>query len=57
MTLVTDHGELTIRCKISDRTLEGVAFVPYSYDAGAVTSLLGRTGAPVAVAVKVATAA
>ena len=52
--LVTDHGELTIRCKISDRVLEGVAFVPYSYDGGAVCALLGRGGAPIAVSVKVA---
>ncbi len=36
MTLVTANGELTLRCKISDRVLEGVAFVPYYYDGGAV---------------------
>ena len=54
VTLATAHGELAIRCKISDRVLEGVAFVPYSYDGGAVNTLLGRGGAPVAVRVKVA---
>ena len=53
VTLVTANGELTIRCKISDRVLEGVAFVPYSHDGGAVCGLLGRGGAPVAVSVKV----
>jgi predicted molibdopterin-dependent oxidoreductase YjgC len=56
VTLVTAAGELTIRCKISDRVLEGVAFVPYYYDGGAVNTLLGRGGAPVAVSVKVAAA-
>ena len=35
------------RCKISDRVLEGVAFVPLYYDGGAVCGLLGRDGAPV----------
>jgi formate dehydrogenase major subunit len=55
VTLVTANGELTMRCKISDRVLEGVAFVPYSYDGGAVCVLLARGGAPVAVTVKVAT--
>jgi predicted molibdopterin-dependent oxidoreductase YjgC len=57
VTLVTAHGELSIRAKISDRVLEGVAFVPYYYDGGAVNTLLGRSGAPVAVSVKVATPA
>ncbi len=52
--LVTANGELTLRCKISDRVLEGVAFVPYSYDAGAVSTLLVRGGAPVTVTLKVA---
>ncbi len=54
VTLVTANGELTIRCKISDRVLEGVAFVPYSFDGGAVCALLGRGGAPIPVSVKVA---
>ena len=57
VTLVTANGELTIRCKISDRVLEGVAFVPYSYDGGAVCALLGRGGAPIAVTVKFAVTA
>ncbi|HEX5479403.1 MAG TPA: molybdopterin dinucleotide binding domain-containing protein, partial [Dehalococcoidia bacterium] len=54
VTLVTNAGELTIRCKISGRVQEGVAFVPYFYDGGAVNRLLGRDGAPVAVRIKVA---
>jgi hypothetical protein len=43
-----------VRCKISQRVLEGVLFLPAYYDGGAVTRLLNRTGAPVAVRVKVA---
>ena len=53
VTLVTAIGELTIHCKISDRLLENVVFVPYSYDGG-VCALLARGGAPVAVTMKVA---
>jgi predicted molibdopterin-dependent oxidoreductase YjgC len=54
VTLVTEHGQLAIRCKLSDRTPEGVAFVPYYYDAGVVCALLPPDGAPVPVQVKVA---
>jgi formate dehydrogenase major subunit len=53
VTLVTDHGELTLRCKATDRPAEGVAFVPYCYDGGAVCALLPPTGAPTPVQVKV----
>jgi predicted molibdopterin-dependent oxidoreductase YjgC len=54
VTLVTDTGELAVRCKLSQRVLEGVLFLPAYYDGGAVTRLLDRTGAPVPVRVKVA---
>ena len=54
VTLVTDNGELTLRCKISGRVQEGVVFVPSYYDGGAVNGLLGRDGAPAGVRVKVA---
>jgi predicted molibdopterin-dependent oxidoreductase YjgC len=57
VTLVTDEGELTVRCKISGRVLEGVLFLPAYYDGGAITRLLDRTGAPIAVRVKVASPA
>ncbi len=57
VTLVTDAGELSVRCRISGRVLEGVAFLPAYYGGGAVTRLLGRDGAPVAVRVKVAATA
>jgi predicted molibdopterin-dependent oxidoreductase YjgC len=53
VVLATEHGELAIRCKVSDRVPAGVAFVPLYYDGGAVCSLLGRDGAPVSVQVKV----
>jgi predicted molibdopterin-dependent oxidoreductase YjgC len=55
--LVTDNGELALRAKLSDRVQEGVAFVPYYYDGGAVCALLARDGAPVSVRVKVAATA
>jgi predicted molibdopterin-dependent oxidoreductase YjgC len=54
VTLVTDSGALTLRCKISGRVQEGVVFVPSYYDGGAVNALLRRDGAPVSVQVKVA---
>ncbi len=54
LKLVSDSGELTVRCKISARVLEGVLFLPSYYDGGAVTRLLDRSGAPVPVRVKVA---
>ncbi len=54
VTLATSSAELTLRCQISGRVLEGVAFVPSYYDGGSVMRLLGRDGAPVAVRVKVA---
>jgi predicted molibdopterin-dependent oxidoreductase YjgC len=57
LTLVTDAGELAVRCKISQRVLEGVLFLPAYYDGGAITRFLDRTGAPVPVRVKVATPA
>ena len=57
LTLVTDNGELTVRCKISPRVLEGVLFLSAYYDGGAITRLLSRDGAPAAVRVKVATPA
>jgi formate dehydrogenase alpha subunit len=57
VVLVTDNGELALRCKLSDRVQEGVAFVPYYYDGGAVCALLARDGAPVSVRVKVAATA
>jgi len=47
VTLRTDHGELTLRCKISARVQEGVCFVPSYYDGGAVLALFARDGAPV----------
>ncbi len=54
VTLATPSAELTLRCRVSARVLEGVAFVPSYYDGGAVMRLLGRDGAPVSVRVKVA---
>ena len=57
VALVTQHGQMTIRCKISSRVLEGVVYVPYYYDGGAVGALLGRSGGPIAVRIKVATPA
>ena len=54
VTLVTAAGELTMRCRITGRVLEGVAFVPSYHDGGSVMRLLGRDGAPVGVRVKVA---
>jgi predicted molibdopterin-dependent oxidoreductase YjgC len=54
VTLATDAGELTLRCKISGRVREGVLFLPAYYDGGAVTRLLDRTGAPIPARVKVA---
>ncbi|MBI5288308.1 MAG: molybdopterin-dependent oxidoreductase, partial [Chloroflexi bacterium] len=54
VTLVTEHGELTIRAKASDRVSEGVAFVPYYYDAGAICGLLSPSGTPTPVKAKVA---
>lgn len=42
VVLANEHGELTIRVKISDRVLPGSAFVPLYYDGGAVTALFGR---------------
>jgi predicted molibdopterin-dependent oxidoreductase YjgC len=53
VTLSSEHGELTLRCKVSDRVLEGVVFVPSYYDGGAVASLLPRGGATVRVKVAV----
>ena len=43
-----------MRCRITGRVLEGVAFVPSYHDGGSVMRLLGRDGAPVGVRVKVA---
>ncbi|MDE3095718.1 MAG: hypothetical protein KGK07_06935, partial [Chloroflexota bacterium] len=40
VTLVSDHGELTLRCQVSGRVQEGAAFVPSYYDGGAVNALL-----------------
>ncbi|MDE3096556.1 MAG: hypothetical protein KGK07_17385, partial [Chloroflexota bacterium] len=54
VTLVSDHGELTLRCQVSGRVQEGAAFVPSYYDGGAVNALLPPGGGPVAVKVKVA---
>ncbi len=54
VTLTSASGELAVRCKISDRVQEGVAFLPSYYDGGAVTALLDRSGAPVPVKVRVA---
>ncbi len=53
LTLASDQGELTIRCKISDRVLDGMLFIPQYYDAGAITALLPRTGAPARVRIAV----
>ncbi|MBF6599008.1 MAG: molybdopterin-dependent oxidoreductase [Dehalococcoidia bacterium] len=52
--LVSAHGELTLRCKISGRVQEGVAFVPVYYDGGAVNRLLAADGAPAGVRLNVA---
>jgi predicted molibdopterin-dependent oxidoreductase YjgC len=57
IVLATDRGELSVRVQISGRVQEGVAFLPYYYDSGAIMKLLAATGAPVAVRVKVATPA
>jgi formate dehydrogenase alpha subunit len=57
VTLVSDAGELSVRCKVSARVREGVLFLPTYYDGGAVTRLLDRGGAPAPVRVKVATPA
>lgn len=52
--IVTEHGELALRVKLSDRIPEGVAFLPYYFDGGAVCGLLAAVGAPVAVQIRVA---
>src|SRR5581483_6209684 len=57
VVLQAERGELAIRCRPSGRVLEGVAFVPYYYDGGAVTALFGPDGAPVPVRVRVRTVA
>jgi predicted molibdopterin-dependent oxidoreductase YjgC len=54
VTLATEGGEISVRCKISGRVLEGVLFLPAYYDGGAVTRLLARDGSPAPVRVKVA---
>ncbi|MDP9236335.1 MAG: molybdopterin-dependent oxidoreductase [Chloroflexota bacterium] len=54
MLLTTAQGELSIRCKISGRVLEGVVFVPSYFDGGAVMRLLPLDGSAVPVHVKVA---
>jgi len=51
---VTPAGELTMRCRVTGRVLEGVAFVPSYCDGGRVMRLLARDGAPIGVRVKVA---
>jgi predicted molibdopterin-dependent oxidoreductase YjgC len=53
VVLTTDYGEVSIKCKASDRVPEGVAFVPYYYGGGAVCTLLGRDGAAVPAKVNV----
>jgi predicted molibdopterin-dependent oxidoreductase YjgC len=53
VTLAADAGELIVRCKISGRVQEGMAYLPSYYDGGAINRLLQRDGAPVAVTVKV----
>jgi len=57
VALVTARGELSLRCAVTDRVPEGVAFVPSYHDGGAVMRLLGRDGAPTGVKVKVAATA
>ncbi len=57
VTLATANGEVTLPARISPRVLEGVAFVPYYVDGGAVTKLLAPGGAPTAVKLKVAATA
>jgi predicted molibdopterin-dependent oxidoreductase YjgC len=57
VVLQTERGDLSMRCRPSGRVLEGVAFVPYYYDGGAVTALFGPDGAPVPVRVRVQTPA
>ncbi|HYM15675.1 MAG TPA: molybdopterin dinucleotide binding domain-containing protein, partial [Dehalococcoidia bacterium] len=52
--LRTSHGELALRVRVTDRVLEGVAFVPSYYGGGAITRLLGPDGAPVPVTAQVA---
>jgi predicted molibdopterin-dependent oxidoreductase YjgC len=42
VVLANEHGELTIRVKISDSVLPGSVFVPLYYDGGAVTALFGH---------------
>lgn len=56
VVLVTEHGELSLKAKLSDRVQEGVVFVPYYFDGGAVCGLLASDGAPIAVQIKVAIA-
>jgi hypothetical protein len=48
---------MTLRCKISDRVLDGVVYVPWYYDGGAVNALLARGGASPSVRIKVAATA
>jgi predicted molibdopterin-dependent oxidoreductase YjgC len=57
ITLETDAGAMTLRCKISDRVLDGVVYVPWYYDGGAVNALLARGGASPSVRIKVAATA
>ncbi len=56
VVLMTEHGELSLKAKLSDRVQEGVVFVPYYLDGGAVCGLIASDGAPIAVQVKVAVA-
>ncbi|MDP2948531.1 MAG: molybdopterin-dependent oxidoreductase, partial [Chloroflexota bacterium] len=42
VVLVNDHGQLTIRARVSESVQPGSLFVPLYYDGGAVTALFGR---------------
>jgi len=57
ITLASSGGELAVRAKVSGRVQEGVLYLPSYYGGGAVTRLLDRTGAPVAVRVRAAATA
>lgn len=52
VTLASDTGELTLHCQVSDRVLEGVVYVPWYYDGGAINAVLPANGASVPVRVR-----
>jgi predicted molibdopterin-dependent oxidoreductase YjgC len=54
VTLVSDRGEINVRVRPSGRVQDGVLFLPYYYDGGAICTLLDASGVPPLVTLKVA---